>query len=250
MKGLGTKMEQKKPNLTSYSSQYLSSPNRTALSMSTPVTGRSVRPVSGTRALLPSSSSSSSVSSMSTAAPNLALAGTHSSIVAQEAEEISFSNKKLIAEAVPRTLHGYPNLHTVDLSRNKINTVPKGIPSKVIALDLSHNLFTTITGMNRVSQLIEIRLTHNKLMSMEGIGAAIGLRHIDLSHNKISVVEGLEVLSDLQTLGSKFRMTSHALFTLHYYHPTRSRPHTQKKTLFTSHYHHPLPHPDPIRVKT
>ena len=118
----------------------------------------------------------------------------------EAAEEMNFSNKRLLSETVAHTLHRYPNLKAVDLSRNKISVIPKGMPMRLVALDLSHNQFSTIGGMNRVSNLIEVKLTHNRISSMEGLSAAPKLQHVDLSHNRISAIHGTELLKDLRTL--------------------------------------------------
>ena len=120
--------------------------------------------------------------------------------VDQTTQEMSFSNKKLIDETVVSVLSRYPKLKAVDLSRNRITTIPKGMPTHLVALDLSHNHFSSIAGMNRVSKLIEVKLTHNKISSMEGLSGAPLLQHIDLSHNRISAIEGTELLKDLRTL--------------------------------------------------
>lgn len=93
-----------------------------------------------------------------------------------------------------------PDLRALDLSKNKIATIPKGLTAELIALDLSHNSLKNLSGMSKVRNLIEIRLSHNVIESLKGFSNIPHLQHLDVSYNSISIIEGIETLTELETL--------------------------------------------------
>lgn len=109
-------------------------------------------------------------------------------------------NKKLTVDAAQKLISKLPFLKALDLSKNQINSVPRGLPATLIAIDLSYNLFADISGLNKMKSITELKLNNNAIESMIGIATAVSLEYIDLSSNKISVIEGLEMLSSLKHL--------------------------------------------------
>jgi Leucine-rich repeat (LRR) protein len=49
------------------------------------------------------------------------------------------------------------------LSQNKTNMLPRGIPSSLIALDLSYNLFATFPSSEKLHNLLELKLSNNSI---------------------------------------------------------------------------------------
>lgn len=76
--------------------------------------------------------------------------------------EASFRHGNLTAESSVAGIHTLVNLKALDLSYNKINSCPRGLPSKLIALDLSFNLFSSINGF-KMMNLIELKLKSNRI---------------------------------------------------------------------------------------
>ena len=56
-----------------------------------------------------------------------------------------------------------PNLLALNLSQNKLEDVPTGIPPTLIALDLSFNLLTSLSDSRRLTNLIELKLSNNAI---------------------------------------------------------------------------------------
>lgn len=115
-------------------------------------------------------------------------------------QELSFRSKRLSADDI----HGLSSLlagtKELDLSNNLINKLSRGFPSQLIALNLSNNKFSSLTGFDNLRHIRMLRIQSNKISSTWGLQSCVHLEHLDLGNNRIKVVEGLETLTRLKTL--------------------------------------------------
>jgi Leucine-rich repeat (LRR) protein len=78
-------------------------------------------------------------------------------------KEATFRHQCLTTDKAEILLAQLYNLKALNLSQNKMEAVPRGIPSSLIALDMSFNLFTSFPTSERLSYLIELKLANNTI---------------------------------------------------------------------------------------
>lgn len=85
------------------------------------------------------------------------------------------------------------NLHTLDLSRNKISTIEGlRVLTKLRVLNLSYNCISRIGhGLSNCTNLKELYLAGNKISDVEGLHRLLKLTVLDLSFNKIATTKAL-----------------------------------------------------------
>ncbi|KAG8377387.1 hypothetical protein BUALT_Bualt08G0027700 [Buddleja alternifolia] len=84
-------------------------------------------------------------------------------------------------------------LHTLNLSRNKINTI-EGLRelTRLRELDLSYNRISRIgQGLSNCTLIKELYLAGNKISNVEGLHRLLKLNVLDLSFNKITTTKAL-----------------------------------------------------------
>ena len=115
-------------------------------------------------------------------------------------KEATFRNQYLTAEKAEVLVSQLSDLVALNLSNNRIDKWPRGIPHSLIALDLSFNAFKTFPSSTRLKNLIELKISNNEIDSITGLAAATSLEYLDLSNNRISKIQGLEMLLELKLL--------------------------------------------------
>jgi len=128
--------------------------------------------------------------------------------------EATFRHQYLTTDKAEILLAQLHNLKALNLSQNKIDALPRGIPLSLIALDLSFNSFSTFPISERLHNLIELKLSNNNIESTAGLDAAVSLEYLDLSNNRIRFITG--IFKNLKTLqlGNNAIATSAALRSL------------------------------------
>ena len=112
----------------------------------------------------------------------------------------SFRHQNLNMESVIRIMAQLDSIKALDLSYNKLNSLPKLLPPKMIAIDLSYNPIKSLHGFTDVANIVELKLNYNKIESCLGLATAINLEYLELSHNRVVQVEGLENCSNLRVI--------------------------------------------------
>ena len=88
------------------------------------------------------------------------------------ATEISLRFRNLSVEKVKARVELFLHLTALDLSHNRIDEFPRGLPYTVIALNLSHNLIKSLSTFKTYCSLIELQLRDNdisRLVHLEAI---------------------------------------------------------------------------------
>eukprot|EP00656_Telonema_subtile_P017826 TRINITY_DN19613_c0_g1_i1.p1 TRINITY_DN19613_c0_g1~~TRINITY_DN19613_c0_g1_i1.p1 ORF type:complete len:483 (+),score=106.46 TRINITY_DN19613_c0_g1_i1:44-1492(+) len=100
---------------------------------------------------------------------------------------------------------GYSALSVVDVSHNQLRAL-EHLPSTVRSLDASHNLLSTMNGIQTSSKLVCLRLNHNHIRTIEHLEHMAGLKELSMAHNPIKAVgaalhhcASLEVLNLAET---------------------------------------------------
>jgi Leucine-rich repeat (LRR) protein len=93
-------------------------------------------------------------------------------------KEATFRHQFLTTDKVEVLLAQLHNLKALNLSQNKMNMLPRGIPSSLIALDLSYNLFATFPSSEKLHNLIELKLSNNSIERFVGKDCTI-VSHLD-----------------------------------------------------------------------
>lgn len=78
-------------------------------------------------------------------------------------KEATFRHQFLTTDKAEILLAQLHNLQALNLSQNKLDALPRGIPSCLIALDLSFNFFTSFPSSDRISNLIELKISNNNI---------------------------------------------------------------------------------------
>ncbi|XP_022773139.1 uncharacterized protein LOC111315573 isoform X2 [Durio zibethinus] len=103
---------------------------------------------------------------------------------------VNLSNN-FIAHVTPGSLP--KGLHTLNLSRNKINTI-EGLKelTRLRVVDLSYNRIARIGhGLSNCTLIKELYLDGNKISDVEGLHRLLKLKVLDLSFNKITTTKAL-----------------------------------------------------------
>jgi hypothetical protein len=114
--------------------------------------------------------------------------------------EAAFRYQNITIDNAEKFISHLTSVKALDLSFNKLSTLPRCIPQSVIALDISANSVFSLDGFKRIDNIIELKLRNNKIQSTFGLNAAVGLQYLDLSFNEITRVEGLVSLVNLKSL--------------------------------------------------
>eukprot|EP01031_Cornospumella_fuschlensis_P046267 gene46267-56647_t len=101
------------------------------------------------------------------------------------------------------------SLQALDLSHNRIDSLPSTVPSKLIALNLSKNHISELSSPKALFQLVELNLSRNRIRRSLGLALLVQLQYLDLSHNLLVHIEGLEQMKDLRLLKINGNMLSH-----------------------------------------
>lgn len=78
--------------------------------------------------------------------------------------EISLSNCNLRSENILTRVANMLNLKALDLSYNKIDCLPRGLPSSLIAINLSYNRINNVLDFSTHCKLIELHLSNNQIV--------------------------------------------------------------------------------------
>lgn len=113
-------------------------------------------------------------------------------------KDVTFRNQNLTTEKAEVIIAQLRDLVAIDLSHNRMNALPRGIPYSLIALDLSFNKFRSFQTTHRLSNLVELKITNNFIDNTLWLSTAVSLEFLDLSDNRINVICGLELLSKLK----------------------------------------------------
>lgn len=97
-------------------------------------------------------------------------------------------------------------VRTLHLSQNQLSSIePLTACTCLQELDLSHNIISTMVGVNRIlPQIISLDLSHNRLSSTAGLEKLYTLEVLNLSHNAISSIAEVGYLVSLPNLHSLF----------------------------------------------
>ena len=79
-------------------------------------------------------------------------------------KEATFRQQCLTTEKAEILLAQLNNLKALNLSHNKLDMLPRGLPSTLIALDLSYNMFTSFPRSERIHNLIELKISNNSIV--------------------------------------------------------------------------------------
>jgi hypothetical protein len=77
--------------------------------------------------------------------------------------QVSYRSKGLTADDVQSIVTFFTAAIELDLSDNKIESLPRGIPTNVLALNLSKNRFHSLIGFDQVRSLRMLKLFGNKI---------------------------------------------------------------------------------------
>jgi hypothetical protein len=77
--------------------------------------------------------------------------------------QVSYRSKGLTADDVQSIVTFFTSVIELDLSDNKIECLPRGIPMNVLALNLSKNRFHSLIGFDQVRSLRMLKLFGNKI---------------------------------------------------------------------------------------
>ena len=78
---------------------------------------------------------------------------------ASDVKHCRLSRKGLTSDTVQKAFKLFVNAEMVDVSHNQISFLRSDLlPSSIITLDLSHNLFTRIMGMDRLVDMTHLNL--------------------------------------------------------------------------------------------
>jgi hypothetical protein len=77
--------------------------------------------------------------------------------------EISFSGKGLSSEDVSCIITLFGSAKEINLSTNKMDCVPMGLPSQLLALNLAHNKFRSLVGFEQLKCLRLLKLQNNSI---------------------------------------------------------------------------------------
>jgi hypothetical protein len=129
--------------------------------------------------------------------------------------QVSYRSKGLTADDVQSITTFFTTAVELDLSDNKIEYLPRGLPGNILAINLSKNKFHSLIGFDQVRSLRMLKLYGNNIERLVplvqtwilnsscrtwGLQTCTQLEYLDLSDNNITVIEGLETLTKLNTL--------------------------------------------------
>ncbi|XVF39534.1 hypothetical protein PTKIN_Ptkin01aG0041800 [Pterospermum kingtungense] len=108
-------------------------------------------------------------------------------------------------KAIP-IISGYSSLRSVNLSNNFIaHITPGSLPKGLHTLNLSRNKINTIEGLRELTRLRVVDLSYNRIARIgHGLANCILIKELYLAGNKISDVEGLHRLLKLTVLDLSF----------------------------------------------
>ena len=77
--------------------------------------------------------------------------------------ELSLRNKNVKTESVCDKVEKYHCLKALDLSYNKIESFPRGLPQTLIAINLSYNFIPSLKSFKCSCYLVELHLRGNEI---------------------------------------------------------------------------------------
>lgn len=113
------------------------------------------------------------------------------------------------------SISAFGSLRSVSLTRNFIaNITPGCLPKNIHTLDLSRNKLSTIEGLRDLTKLRVLNLSYNRISRIgHGLSSCTGIKELYASGNRISHVEGLHRLLKLTILDLSFnRITTAVAF--------------------------------------
>lgn len=76
---------------------------------------------------------------------------------------MSFRSKGLTADDIQSIATFLENAFELDLSENKIEYLPRGVPNSLQALNMSKNRFHSLIGFDQITSLRMLKLFGNKI---------------------------------------------------------------------------------------
>lgn len=77
--------------------------------------------------------------------------------------QVSYRGRGFTSEDIQSIATFFQNVNELDLSENKLDILPRGVPSVVEALNLSKNRFKNLVGFDQMRGLCMLRLYKNQL---------------------------------------------------------------------------------------
>jgi hypothetical protein len=77
--------------------------------------------------------------------------------------QVSYRGRGLTSEDIQGIASFFENVSELDLSENKMDVLPRGVPADVEALNLSKNRFKNLVGFDQLRGLCMLRLYRNQL---------------------------------------------------------------------------------------
>eukprot|EP01039_Chlorochromonas_danica_P011067 gene11067-12326_t len=122
--------------------------------------------------------------------------------------QIRFTKLRLTTASAQSVINSCSeDLQTLDLSSNRIDSLPARLPPSLLALNLSYNLIHDLTSSlsspqssHPLAHLIELNLAHNRFTSTLGLAPLVRLQYLNISYNTITIVQGLEGMKELKVL--------------------------------------------------
>ena len=105
-------------------------------------------------------------------------------------EEFSLKRKNITLEGIDSYLLQLPNVKALDLSFNKLTSLPRALPYNICALDMSANPMRSLKcfiNAPQVYRLIELKLCHNRISRYSLVYVFAYLLTYSLTHYRDSV---------------------------------------------------------------
>ncbi|RLN96185.1 hypothetical protein BBJ28_00001658 [Nothophytophthora sp. Chile5] len=94
----------------------------------------------------------------------------------------------LTSGQIERTLRVFATADTIDLSNNEIDKVPTTLPAEVVTLDLSFNLISSVSGIERLKFVQELHIGFNRLDDVSLLEFCPRLLRVNLSGNRYAII--------------------------------------------------------------
>ena len=82
------------------------------------------------------------------------------------------------------------------------------VPEEIVGINLSKNLITEISGLEKFKNLKILNLNNNQISQLNGLEKLENLEELDLDRNYITVVKGIKSLQNLHTLKLSYNQIS------------------------------------------
>jgi Leucine-rich repeat (LRR) protein len=91
----------------------------------------------------------------------------------------------------------FPFLKVLNLSNNKLKSLPSLSLLRINHLNLSNNVIQSVEDFDGHATLVTLELRGNKISSLKGLGKATALKNLYLADNSISSLSGIANLPSL-----------------------------------------------------